>query len=116
MAVTMTEIRRHVQPGNNFIDYSATFDSSYAATLGEAISFGSATNFPNKCTGIDVLRHPTGYRVQPVLRTADAVTNVRLILQGSASTTSGKGEVAFLALTTAHDCSALKARLRVFGR
>lgn len=115
MAVTKTELQRHVQPGNNYIDYSVTFDSSYAATLGEGISFGSNTNFPNKVTQCVVLQHPTGYRVQPVLRTGDAVTNIRLILQGSASTTSGFAETAFLPMTTAFDAHSFTCKIRVFG-
>lgn len=115
MAVAKVELRRHVAPGDNWIDYSVTFDSAYAATAGEAISFGSNTNFPNKVTQVIVLEHPTGYRVQPVMRTGDAVTNIRLILQGSASTTSGRSETAFLALTTAKDVHTKHCKIRVFG-
>jgi hypothetical protein len=115
MAITKTELKRHVQPGQNWIDYSVTFDSAYAGTLGEALSFGSNTNFPNRIDQIVVLQHPTGYRVQPVIRTAGAVTNNRLVVQGSASTTSGQNEIAFLKLTTALDIHTLHCKIRVFG-
>jgi len=115
MAITATELDRHVQPGNNYIDYSVTFDSAFAGTLGEAWSFGSNTNFQNHVKRIQVLTHPTGYRVHVGLRTGSAVTSVRLLLQGSASTTSGQNEVAFLALTTAFDAHAQHCQLRVFG-
>ena len=113
MAITQTEINRHVEAGNNHIDYSVTFDTAYAAG-GEALTFGSATNFQNAVEQIVVTKHPTGWFVNPVV--GASLTSHKLILEGSASTTSGRSEVAFLVPTTGFDASSLKCQIRVFGR
>lgn len=111
MAVTQTKIRTDADKG--YLDYSVTFDSAYAATNGEALTFGSNTNFTDRIDGVVVLRQPTGWFVNPTY--GASVTSVRLRLYGSASTTSGRTEVAFLQPTTGYDAHALKCRIRVFG-
>jgi len=111
---------RRLFPGATSIDFSVMHATSYKGTNGDTMNVVTNTLFPTKVLSIEYLAHPQKTGVPYLfgmgrVRTGFKPTNIKLMLFGGASTTSGAGKGMRLPWKTGTNASATKCRIRITG-
>jgi len=110
MAITAVKLRKHAQPGANFVDFSVTFDNSYAAG-GEPIS--ASSQLPNKVHGGIVIKGAGGYVIEVEPQTNFGPTAPKLRVYYADYDAAADG--ALIEVPTTTDLSSVSCHVRLFG-